>query len=754
MFHVSCFMKRLVLIDANALIHRSFHALPPLTTKRGELVNAIYGFISILLRVLKEFRPDFIIAAFDLAEPTFRHLEFEEYKATRPKAPEEIYEQVPKTKEILRAFGIPILEKAGFEADDIIGTVSQKVAKEDIENIIVTGDLDTLQLVNKNVKVYTLKKGITDTVIYDEKAVGNRYGLEVEQLRDFKGLKGDPSDNIPGVPGIGEKTAIGLLKKFGNLENLYKKLEKGEAEGISEKLRAKLLEYKEQAFFSKKLATIREDVPLKFELRDFDWKKNYDRRKIEKLFQELEFHSLIRRLPGEQGGRMTDMTNKQQTTGRKEREYMIIEEVYKEGILSKKVYEIEKNLVPVLREMEQTGIKIDMGQLNKLSKELDLQLKKLEKEIYKLAGIPFNINSPQQLSEILFKKLKISTDGLRKTPGGVLSTAAPELYKLKGKHKIIDLIINYRELVKLKSTYIDALPKLMDPKTGRIHTNYHQLGTVTGRLSSSDPNLQNIPIRGELGQEIRKAFIAEKGYKLISADYSQIELRIAASIANDRKMIEAFKKGKDIHVLTAAEVNNVSESKVTPQMRYQAKALNFGVLYGMSVVGFAEAAGISRERAKDFIKEYMKDFSGIAKYVEKTKKEAKKKGYVETILGRRRYLPQINSSDFRLRQASERMAINMPIQGTAADIIKVAMIEIEKGLESFGEAKMLLQVHDELVFEVKEDKIKEVAEIIKETMEGVLNQPEFKDVKKILRVPPEVNIKVGDNWKDLEEIKI
>jgi len=404
-------------------------------------------------------------------------------------------------------------------------------------------------------------------------------------------------------------------------------------------------------------------------------------------------------------------------------------------------------LAPVLEKMEQAGIKLDIDFLQVLSKKINVKIQELEKKIYKLSGVNFNINSSQQLSEILFKKLNISVDGLRKTPGGVISTAAPELIKLKGKHKIIDLILEYRELMKLKTTYVDALPKLVD-QYHRIHTDYHQLGTATGRLSSSDPNLQNIPARGEWGEQIRRAFIAENGYKLLSADYSQIELRIAACLAKDQKMIKAFKNNQDIHKLTAAEVNNISLDKVTDDMRFEAKALNFGVLYGMSVVGFAQAAGITRDRAKKFIDEYMRDFSGIAKYIKRIKEGVKKKGYVETVLGRRRYLPQINSSDFLMRHASERMAINMPIQGTAADIMKAAMIRISESLPP--EARLLLQVHDELVLEAKEDKIKEIREIVKDAMENVLKEPTFKSVKSIFKVPLNVDIKIGDNWGEMK----
>jgi len=747
-------MKRLVLIDANALIHRSFHAIPSLNTKKGDLVNAVYGFTSILLRILKELKPEYIVTAFDLPKPTFRHLEYEDYKAHRPKTPEELINQFPKVKEIVKAFDIPIFEKEGFEADDIIGTIVKKTGK-DIEDMIVTGDLDTLQLVDKNTKVYTLKKGITDTIIYDENAVKERYGLSPEQMVDFKGLKGDPSDNIPGVPGVGEKTAISLIKEYKNIENLYTKLEKGEAKKMPESLKKKLFDNKDQAIFSKKLATIREDVPLKFKLEDCKL-ETYNPKEVINLFQKFDFKTLISRLPtqpsllDQNSNQFNNSKKKLKKIEPKKSRLQEIERAYKEKILSKKVYQLEKELLSVLEGMEKNGIKLDVKFLNFLAEKCNLRLNELENEICKIAGTQFNINSSQQLSEILFKKLKISIEGLRKTPGGVISTAASELHKLLGRHKIVDLILEFRELMKLKTTYLDTLPKLTD-KNNRVHTNYHQLGTTTGRVSSSDPNLQNIPIRTEWGREIRKAFIADKGYKLLSADYSQIELRIAACIANDKKMIQAFKKNQDIHKITAAEVNNISIDKVTPQMRYQAKALNFGVLYGMSIVGFAEAANISRNKAKEFIKEYMDDFVGISKYVEKTKEKARKQGYVETILGRRRYLPQIKSSNFHLRQASERMAINMPIQGTAADIIKAAMVELSKKL--FQGVRILLQVHDELVLEVEKNKIEKAAKIVEETMEGVLDQLIFKEVKSIFKIPLKVDIKAGDNWGSLREIK-
>ncbi len=732
--------KLLVLIDGHALVHRAFHALPPLNTGKGELVNAVYGFISILLKVVKDLKPDYLAATFDLPKPTFRHEEFEAYKAKRVKAPDELYAQIGRVKEVLAAYNVPVFEKEGYEADDVIGTIVRQVKNKKIKVIIVTGDLDTLQLVNENVNIFTLKKGVRDTAIYDVKAVKDRYGLEPGQMNDFKGLKGDSSDNIPGVPGVGEKTAIELLKKYGSIENLYEKIAKPGSKEKNQKLVEKLLANKEQAFFSKYLATIKTDVPLKFNLADA-LEHDYDKEKVIKLFKELGFYSLVDRLaPAE----------KKETAGGEKKEANVadsglaevfgkIKQAYEQGILSKKIYELEKNLAPVIKTMERNGIKIDCGYLKKLGEKFGRQLAGLEEKIYKSAGIKFNINSPQQLSEILFSRLGLITKGLKKTPGKVISTAAAELEKMRGQHEIIDLITEYRELAKLKNTYIDALPKLI-AADGRLHTSFDQLGTTTGRLSSRNPNLQNIPVKTEIGREIRKAFVAEKGQKLLAADYSQIELRIVADMAHDENMIEFFWENKDIHTLTAAEVFAVAQENVTKGMRQAAKVLNFGVIYGMSMHGFAQAAGVELALAKNFIAKYFAEFPGVAHYVERTKKEAAKNGYVETLFGRKRFIPEINSSAWNLRAAAERMAINMPIQGTAADLIKMAMVEIAK--HPALNDKLLLQVHDELIFEVPENEIKETAGKIKEIMENIFS----------LSVPLKVEIETGDNWGEMKLI--
>ncbi len=887
--------KKLIIVDTNALMHRAYHALPPLTTTKGKMVNAVYGFTSVFLKMVGDLKPDYIVCAFDVAAPTFRKEKFDAYKAHRVKAPQEFYDQIPDIKRVIAAFGVPMLEKPGFEADDIIGTLSDKYSREkDLEIIIVTGDLDTLQLVNGVAKVYTLKKGIMDTVIYGKKEVADRFGLEPKRLIDYKGLRGDPSDNIPGVPGIGEKTASKIIQKFENLENLYKFLEekneeeaKKESENIIKgKIYQNLKEFKEQAFFSRELATIRRDVPVDdFDLEKAEW-NSFDKEKITALFKEFEFWSLVNRArefgaekktsamensgkkdndflsdkseiigdsriidfvsllsrqkeiaikigqsadlfgAGEnyfsiafhKDGEIKNFLIAGNLTGRLkkilenkdikkigydlkndlklfrdsginfsglyfdimiaaylslagQRDYgleklifsetgkdisptkeniagliLLLKDLYGKKLFSlgmdKLFFEMEMPLVPVLAKMEKTGIKIDKDFLAKMSAETEKKLEAIAGAIYDIAGEKFNINSPQQLSKILFEKLKISIAGIGKTEKGKnRSTAASELAKLSGCHKIIDHISEYRELAKLKNTYLDALPALASAKDGRLHTSFNQTITATGRLSSSNPNLQNIPVKTDLGNMVRRAFTADEGYRLVSFDYSQIELRLAASLAHDEKMIGIFKQGGDIHISTAAIVNQTEESAVTPAMRQSAKALNFGVIYGISPYGFAQSAGISAEEAKDFIENYLAKFSGISKYLSESMEKARQKGYAETLLGRRRYLPDLKSPNMQVRRAAERMAINMPIQGMAADLIKLAMIKVAPLVD--GEARLLLQVHDELLFEIKEEKAAEFFKKIKNIMENVYN----------LEAPILVDIKIGANWGEMNKIR-
>lgn len=838
---------KLILIDSNALVHRAYHALPPLSSQSGELTNAVYGFTSLLIKAINDLKPDYVIATFDLPEPTFRHKEFEEYKAHRVKTPDDLIPQFEKVKNVLRTFNIPIFEKAGFEADDLIGTISKNIKYQasNVKCIIITGDLDTLQLVDDNTEVLTLKKGISDTVLYNEQAVRERYGLEPSQMVDFKGLKGDPSDNIPGVPGIGDKTASSLLQEYKTLENIYENIGL-----IPKKLSAKLSEYKDQAFFSKKLATIRRDVDIDFKIENAKFGE-YDKEKLKNIFRELNFFSLISRLNlnansveqkretrpartipdsdflsflilsdgvlfcSQKGVEKLSFENAKVRfedarikkagydikesikvlteknislkgeyfdikiasyllspgVGSYELEKIILEELGEEtdksdveklaclmlvikeklgGKLKKfqllELFEkIEMPMVAILADMEVAGVKVDNKKLEELSKKISKSLQEKEKIIYEYVGREFNINSPSQLGPILFDELKIQGNlKVKKTKTGAYSTNEQELEKFKKNHEIVKEVLEYREFAKLKNTYSDALPLLISKKTGRIHTTYNQTGTVTGRISSSNPNLQNIPQKGELAKYIRESFVAEKGYSLMAFDYSQIELRIVASLSGDKKMIEIFNAGGDIHTATAMEINNVTEDQVTPEMRRVAKVLNFGVLFGMSVKGVADAAEISMDAAKRFMDEYFSDFSGVARFIEYTVQNAKKYGYTKTLTGRTRWLPELKSPNWLLRQQAERMAQNMPAQGLEADILKMAMIKINEEIlkESKDGVRMILQVHDELVFEVKDDIIYDIKSTIKQAMENAYK----------LNVPIVADIKIGKNWSDMEYI--
>ena len=937
--------QKLMIIDGNALIHRSFHALPPtMATKKGEMVNAVFGFTSVLLKAIREFQPGYVVLTLDKKGPTFRHKEFKEYKATRVKAPDDLYTQIPRVKEVAGVLNIPIFEQTGFEADDLIGTVVKKTDGQ-IEKIIVTGDLDTLQLIDDNIKVYTMSRGLSDSVIYDKQAVKDRYGLAPDQMIDYKALRGDPSDNIPGVRGIGEKTAVELLQNFKTLDGVYKNIN---SKKTKDRIRELLKEHKKEAYLSRDLATIKCDVKINFNLDKAKF-GDFDKDKAVKLFSELEFKSLLPRINNLVEDKGLSKEEKQEKIAdkfernRKNFKYQLIdddkkfnsffkklktqkaftfdtetssfdpldcdllgisfswekgeayfvkmsnvecrmiemiclviiktqkhknnlwltklepifedekvkkyahnskfdtrvmsakgvkvrgldfdtmiasyllnpgtrqhnldaltfselgfEKISKDDLLGKgrdkisfpqaedeklmlyscedadftqrlvkklkpqlkekKLDELfnktEMPLVEVLARMEDEGIKIDTEILAKMSQKLGINLKKLEKNIYKEAKEEFNINSTQQLKAILFEKLQIPTGDIKKGKTGY-STAADELGKIKDLHSIVPLLQEYRELTKLLSTYIKALPEMINKKTKRLHTSFNQTITATGRLSSSEPNLQNIPIRTELGREIRKAFIAEKGYKLLSLDYSQIELRLAAHMSGDKKMIKAFKDGEDIHTSTAAEINGVSPKDVTSQMRREAKATNFGILYGQGPHGLAQTADIPYFKAKEFIEKYFASFPDIKKYIDKTIKFAQENGYVETLFARRRYLPEINSSVIMVRKGAERMAINMPLQGTSADMIKVAMVqianlsrELSSGYPELSserkDYKMLLQVHDELLFEVKAGQEKETAKKIKKIMEEVIK----------LKVPVEVDVKAGDNWGELKELVI
>ena len=926
--------KKFIILDGNALIHRSFHALPTtLATKNGLITNAVYGFTSALLKAIFEFKPDYIALTLDKKEPTFRHKQYKEYKAKRIKAPQELYDQFPLVKKIAESFEIPIYEMSGFEADDLIGTIARET-DGNVEKIIVTGDMDTLQLVNDHTKVYAMSRGILESALYGSKQVKERYGLDVDQLIDYKALRGDPSDNIPGVRGIGEKTATELLQKFGTLDEVYRYVEtkKYDDDIIRPRVIELLKKYKKDAYLSKELGTIMVDVDMKFNLEEARF-KDLNIEKITKTFQDLEFNSLLSRLnkitktvnqeesiedkfernlklfnynlidteekfnkflvelkkpkefafdtettdfdpiqakllgisfswenkhayylqvksqeskvkslldyknddeekgldvkllkkikpiledknikkighnikydiqvmanydievqgeifdtrvasyilnPGLRGHSLDAVTlehfdhekidkkdlfpDKKQP---KEFAKIPIEKMYvyscedadftfrlkkilgdklKKQKLEELFEKIEMPLVQVLAKMERNGIKVNSDFLKNKSLDFGKRIESITDKCHKLAGINFNINSTQQLREVLFDKLQLPTEGIKKGKTG-FSTAASELKKLEGVHPIIKIIQENRELQKLKNTYLDAIPKLINPDSGRVHTSFNQTATATGRLSSQNPNLQNIPVRTKEGREIRRAFVAEHGFKLLAIDYSQVELRLTASISGDKKMIKAFLDGADIHTQTAAEINKVSLDNVTSEMRRQAKAINFGVLYGQGPHGLSEVANISYAEAREFIDVYFSAFNGVKKFIDQIIEKAEEKGYVETLFGRRRYLSDINSNNPQIKKAAERMAINAPIQGTAADMIKIAMAKvqdkIDKGYEK--EVKMLLQVHDELIFEVKENLVEKVSLEIKEIMEQVIK----------LKVPIVADVKAGDNWGEMEAL--
>ena len=723
----------MVLIDAHAVLHRAFHALPNFTSSNGEPTGALYGFSAFLIKIIKELKPDYIAACYDLPQPTFRHAAYENYKAQRPKMDDILAKQINRSRDILKAFEVPIYDSPGFEADDMLGTIVEQIKANEaksykLKTIIASGDLDTLQLVSDdNVVVYTLSKGIKEAVIYDEKAVEERYGFGPKLVPDFKGLKGDPSDNIIGVKGIGEKTATELIKKFGTIENLYKKIKKDpevlKKEGFKPKAIEVLKEGEEEALFSKTLAEIRRDAPIKFSLESSAWKESFDIEKVKSLFDEFGFRSLISRIENNKGLSFVSAVTKESP----------LLERFKGQVPEKLFKEVEEPLAEIISEMEKTGILLDISYLKKLSKEYHTELEKLEKKIWKLAGQEFNINSPKQMGEIIFDKLGLKTKNR--------STNAGELAKLKGAHPIIEEIVSYRELAKLLSTYIDALPKLAD-KNGRLHTTFDQAGTVTGRISSKNPNLQNIPKRTELGRNVRRAFIADNGFKLVSFDYSQIELRVLAVLSGDKKLLEIFKKGEDVHDAVASEVFGVSKNKVTPEMRRRAKVINFGIIYGMGINALKANLETTKEEAQKFYDEYFAHFSDVADYIEKVKEDARKKGFTETLFGRKRFFPEIKSSLEYVRKEAERMAANAPLQGTAADFIKLAMVRAgkmikEKSLKS--KARLLLQIHDELVFEIEEKSLAKIAPEIKKIMESVYEGDILMEAKAV----------AGKNWEDM-----
>lgn len=872
-----------LILDGNALLHRAWHALPPLTTKDGTVVHAAYGFAMVLEKMLEQYRPTYMAVAWDTKDPTFRHEKFKAYKAQREQKAQELYDQIPIIQEILNVFNIPSLEAPGFEADDIIATLADKASSKNIHTYIVTGDLDALQLVDPTNTVVFFQKGISQTKHYDEKAVFDRYGLSPKQLIDYKALRGDPSDNIPGVSGIGEKTAIELVQKHGSIQGIIQALKDGL---IPDKYAKKLAGQEQVMQESRELVLMVHDVPVSFKFSNSKV-QTPDLTKLLSLYRDLEFRSLLRKhaeeipappAPKKQvfrksplsvvrhinqfqdelnnlsdqslglmlleqaqdlfgatlsglvisdgvytiifpnpdqaaldlvmkklastqtivvhdlkklihltdwsvgdryfdlmlasyllhsGSRSHDLASvvnefadlkiaqvPEHCTTDKEHASLaalvsafpklsktMAEELESTGI-TKVFKEIETPLIPILHEMETNGIKLNVKALSVFSKELKKELDRLTKAIHEQAGEEVNINSPSQLATILFEKLNLPAKGIKKTQKG-FSTAAPELEKLMDAHPIIPLISEYRELAKLQSTYVEALPELVG-SDGRLHTTFNQTVTATGRLSSSNPNLQNIPIKTELGNKIRQAFIADKGRKLLALDYSQIELRLVAHLAKDKFFISAFNEGADIHTRTAAEIAGIKEAEVTKEQRRAAKAVNFGVIYGMGPRALAHDTGMSFNEAQDFIDRYFTLHKSVREYLDGTKAFAHTEGYVETLFGRRRYLPELESGLPMLVAAGERMAINMPVQGTAADLMKKAMIEVHGWLKQSGwPAKMLLQVHDEIVIEVASDAVDKVAKGIKEIMENIAD----------LSVPLVVDVEVGTNWGDMESWK-
>jgi len=794
--------KKLILFDAHAIIHRAYHALPEFATSKGEPTGALYGLSAMLLKIIGELKPDFMVACFDLPGPTYRHEIYDAYKSGRAKTDDNLVLQLERAKDVFAAFGIPIYSHPGFEADDIIGTIVSETKELKIENckleiIVASGDMDALQLVDdKQVRVYTLKKGINNTILYDEKKVTERFGFPPKLLVDYKGLRGDPSDNIIGVKGIGEKTATSLITTFGTMEEIYKILKRKDNSykkaDISERVRDLLVENEEGALFSKTLATIRTDAPIHFILPP-EWRQNLELDKLLELFSKLEFRTMgervktllasaeagnSRALPASGGLRrdsnlpvpptqeerelclalwvidsnmtnpsMEDVMRFTKVKSIKEAKKVIESELDKREV--RKVFEeIEKPIVMVVENMNERGVKIDKKVLKDLSLQYHKELTRLEKTIWKEAGEEFNINSPKVLSSILFDKLQLAEKRQKKTPTGALSTKESELEKLRDKHPIITLVLEYRELAKLLSTYIDAIPPLLD-KNSRLHSTFLQAGTTTGRMASNSPNLQNIPNKTILGRAIRHAFVAEKDFKLVSLDYSQIELRIAAILSKDKKLIEIFKNGEDVHAGVAMRVFKVPKELVDKSMRTRAKTINFGILYGMGINALRANLGVRRQEAQEFYNKYFETFTGLAVYLDKIKAEAERKGYTETLFGRKRYFAGLNSPLPYVRAQAERMATNAPIQGTQADLIKIAMKRIDEYIKSIkhkDDMRLILQVHDELVYEVKDSLVNEAIKNFKQLMETILSKEET------FGVPIMVEIEVGENWGEMRRI--
>lgn len=797
--------KRLVLFDAHAIVHRAYHALPDFATKQGEPTGGLYGLSTMLMRAIQEFQPDYMAACYDLPSPTFRHKVYKDYKAGRAKTDDELKVQLQRSRDIFTAFHIPIYDAPAFEADDMLGTIVEQTKKEkDLEILIVTGDMDTLQLVSKKrVRVYTLKKGINDTVVYDEAKVNERFGFGPLQLPDYKGLRGDPSDNIIGIAGIGEKTGSDLIQKFGSIEGIYKALKKGKETlveaGIKPRIVELLIAGEEEALFSKMLATIRLDAPITYKRPEQTWKEMFTADVAIKLFTELEFKTLAVRVRGlleTQGegtvdGVVVKKTTKaealQQTmfaesqvdhkelraaavglwlldsdkttpslddvleyageTDLTKAKTKIVDELKQAGLL--RLYEeIELPLIAIIDRAQTKGICVDVPYLKKLSDEYHIKLARVEKSIHEHAGEEFNINSPKQLGVILFEKLALHVKGLKKTEGGARSTRESELEKLRDAHPIITDILEHREVQKLLSTYIDNIPNMVDAN-GRVHTTLHQDGSTTGRFSSTNPGLQNIPVREGLGAVIRDAFVAPKGKVLVSFDYSQIEMRVLAMLSGDPGLAEIFQSGEDIHTSVASRVFRVKSEDVTKEMRRRAKVINFGIVYGMGVSALKENLGSTRDEAQQFYDQYFITFPKIAAYFEDVTNNAAMKGYTETLFGRRRYFGNLRSKIPFMKAMAVRMAMNAPLQGTAADFVKIAMRRVDEAISRAKldtDVELLLQVHDELIFEVTDNQeiLNDAKKVIVEAMEGVAKGTSGE------HIPLVVDGKQGSRWGSLK----
>ena len=778
-------MKTLLLIDAYAMIYRAYYAFirAPRMNSRGENTSAVFGFVVTFEDLLKRLNPTHIAVAFDPAGPTFRHEAFEQYKAQRQETPEDIRWAVPRIKQILNAMNVPVLEVAGYEADDVIGTLAHQAEKEGFEVYMATPDKDYGQLVSDHVFMYRPRHtGGFEKLGPQE--VCEKYGLQSQlQVIDLLGLMGDSSDNIPGCKGVGEKTAIQLLQQFGSIDNLLTNTDQ-----LKGALQRKVQEQVEDIRFSYFLATIKTDVPITFDAQallcqEKDWER------LAPLYRELEFNSLLKQAPSDVANipllttKLTKKAKPQEATLdlfaaietdttplplRKDTEgilnnhetatdslegrlvsYLLNPEVAynpsqpiqwetlkADSALWNLYQEVELPLSSILREMEQAGVRLDVGMLKQAEVQLDEELQVLEQQIYASAETTFNINSPKQVGEVLFDQLKLDAKA-KKSKTGQYSTSEEVLLALKPKHPVVGMILAYRELKKLISTYISALPTYINPETGKIHTTYNQTVTATGRLSSSNPNLQNLPIRSERGQLIRQAVIPDEGCMFLSADYSQIELRLMAHFSQDSHLVEAFRSGQDIHAATAAKIFNVPIEEVTKDQRRQAKTANFGIIYGISAFGLAQQLDCSRSEAKALIDGYFAAFPGVIDYIERQKELARQQGYAITLFGRKRYLPDILSHNATVRSFAERNAVNSPIQGTAADIIKMAMVTIHRRLKEEGlKAQMIMQVHDELNFNVPLDEVEKVREIVVSEMQNVVH----------LTVPLIADCGVGKNW--------